>query len=428
MMGLRFKFIFIVALIILTTSCGGGGSSTATAPSISNLSYSPSSVYVGEGGGQTDIIGTFDFIDPDGNLNSVTIIVLDASGQTLQSETVDIADVAGSTSGTIEGNVTITTTTPGIFTVQIYVTDSSGLRSNTIEFIYRINEAPWVVKSAMPTKRLEFSSATLNGLIYIIGGRDATALITPKPVVSTVEIYNPATDTWTTGPSLPVACANQMTVTVNGKIYAIGGSGEALEIDVVQEFDPLTQKWTLKSNMPDERASAAVSVNNGLVYISGGKGAGFQLNSLLWYNPVADEWNAGSPMSQSREGSGAATINGQILVYGGYESNYILDAGYLKSVESYDPVMDTWSSKADGNPRRDFGVAVVNNLMYVFGGNNVARSLDWVNAYDNTVDQWMPKTPMPSSQSFVRAETIGDKIYIFDTNITFEYTPSNDIL
>jgi hypothetical protein len=65
--------------------------------------------------------------------------------------------------------------------------------------------------------------------------------------------------------------------------------------------------------------------------------------------------------------------------------------------------------------------------MYAFGGNNVARSLDWVNAYDNAVDQWRTKTSMPSSLGFVRAETIGDKIYIFDTNITLEYTPSNDI-
>jgi N-acetylneuraminic acid mutarotase len=279
----------------------------------------------------------------------------------------------------------------------------------------------------MPTSRLEFSSATINGLIYIIGGRDATAPVTPKPVVSTVEVYDPSTDTWTSGPSLLVALASQMTITANGKIYAIGGEDQFLESDVVQEYDPVSGNWTLKANMPDQRASAAISVNNNMIYISGGEGPGVQLNSLLLYNPSTDTWGAGSPMTQSREGPGGAMIDGQILVYGGYNTGYIPDAGYLKSLESYDPVMDVWSFRADGDPRRDFGVAVYKNIMYAFGGNNVARSLDWVSAYDNAVDQWRTKTSMPSSLGFVRAETIGDKIYIFDTDITLEYTPSNDI-
>jgi N-acetylneuraminic acid mutarotase len=384
-------------------------------------------VYVGEGDGQADIIGTFDFTDPDGNLSSVTITVTDSGGQTVQSETTAIADVSGLTSGTIQGAVTITTTTAGDFAVKIFLTDTSGLRSNTIEFIFTISEFPWKAKSPMPTPRLGFSSATINGLIYIIGGRDATAPITPKPVVSTVEIYDPATDTWSTGPSLLIKLANQMTITASGKIYAIGGEGESLESDAVQEFDPVSKSWALKNNMPDQRASAAVSVNNGFIYISGGRGPGVQLNSLIWYDPVKDVWSAGSPLTQSREGPGGVAIDDQILVYGGYNSTYIPDAGYLKSLESYNTAMDTWSPRADGNPRRDFGVAVYNNLMYAFGGNNVVRLLDWVNAYDNAIDKWLPKTPMPTSLNFVRAETVGDKIYVFDTNNTLEYNPSNDI-
>jgi N-acetylneuraminic acid mutarotase len=221
-----------------------------------------------------------------------------------------------------------------------------------------------------------------------------------------------------------------MTIAVNGRIYAIGGNGQFTSDtrDVVQEFDPTMQTWALKSPMPDQIASAAVSVNNGLIYIAGGEGPGVTYDSLLVYDPVADTWSAGSQMSQARTGPGGATIDGRILVYGGYSSSYIPDGGYLKSVERYDPVMDSWTAGADGNPRRDFGVAVLDNLMYVFGGKNSTPTLDWVNAYDNATDQWTAKTPMPSGLGFVRAETVGDRIYIFDTNTTLEYTPANDIL
>jgi len=380
---------------------------------------------VNEGGGQ-DIIGTFDFTDPDGNLSSLVMVVLDSGGQTLQTSTIAIAGVAGLTSGTIQGTVTIPTSTAGNFTVQIYVTDTAGLHSNTIKFIFPIKEFPWTTKSPMPTPRLEFSSAVVNGKIYIIGGRDATDPNTPKQVVSTVEIYDPATDSWATGPSLPTALANQMTIAVNGKIYAIGGN-EQFTTDtknIVQKLDLMTLQWTLKTPMPNPIASAAVSVNNGLIYIAGGEGPGVTYNSLLVYDPVADTWSAGSPMSQVRAGPGGATVDGKILVYGGYN----ITGSYLKSVESYDPVMDSWSARADGNPRRDFGVAILDNLMYVFGGNNTSRTLDWVNAYENAADQWTAKTSMPSSLGFVRAETAGDRIYIFDTNTTLEYTPANDIL
>jgi len=424
--------MLLLSYVLLLAGCfgsgGGDSGSTGTAPSISNFSYSPTTVYVNEGGGQTDIAGTFDFTDPDGDLSSLTMTVFDSGGQIVQSETITIAGVSGLMSGTIQGSVTITTTTAGNFTVQIYVTDTRGLISNTIEFIFKISEFPWKAKTPMPTPRLEFSSATINGLIYIIGGRDAAGATIPKPVVDTVEIYDPALDSWTTGPSMPIPLANQMTIAANGKIYAIGGVSQTFESDAVQEFDPVSKTWTLKTSMPDQRASAAVSVNSGLIYISGGTGPGVQLNSLLWYDPIADAWSAGSPMTQSRAGPGAATVDNHILVYGGYYTTYIPDAGYLKSIESYDPAMDTWSLRADGNPRRDFGVAVYDNLMYVFGGNNVARTLDWVNAYDNAIDQWITKTSMPSSLGFVRAETVGDRIYIFDTNTTLEYTPSNDIL
>ena len=420
-----------VLAILLTTAITGcsssGGGSSGVAPTISGLSFSPSAVYVNEGGGQADISGTFDFTDPDGNLSTFTVIVHDPGGRVVQSETSGITGVSGLTSGTIQGSVTITTTTAGVFSVQIYVTDTSGLSLNTIEFVFTISEFPWQTKSPMPTPRLEFSSATVNGLIYVIGGRDAAAPVTPKPVVSTVEIYDLLTDTWSTGPSLLVALASQMTIAANGKIYAIGGEEQFLESDIVQEFDPVAQTWSLKTSMPDQRASAAVSVYNNQIYISGGEGPGVQLNSLLLYDPVADTWSAGSPMTQSREGQAGAMVDGQILVYGGYNTTYIPDAGYLTSLESYDPMMDAWSIRADGNPRRDFGVAVYDNLMYAFGGNNVARSLDWVNAYDNSLDQWMQKTLMPSSLSFVRAETIGDRIYIFATDTTLEYTPSYDI-
>jgi N-acetylneuraminic acid mutarotase len=81
----------------------------------------------------------------------------------------------------------------------------------------------------------------VNGKIYAIGG----ALTYPGgPPLSTVEEYDPATDTWTRKADMPTARAYLSTSAVNGKIYAIGGTlinpAWYRGISTVEEYNPAT--------------------------------------------------------------------------------------------------------------------------------------------------------------------------------------------
>jgi len=423
---------FFLGSLLVLAACGGGGGGddsnvTNSAPRISSLSFAPTVVEVGFGGGLATIIGTFDFADANGNLSTVTLTVLDDGGTTISTETIGIVGVSGMTQGTIEGEVLVATTTLGDFTVQVFVTDTTGLRSNTLQGVFSVVEPPWATKSPMPTTRPGFASAVLGGRIYILGGRDATAPVIPQPPVTTVEVYDPLTDSWSTAPSMPIAVSEPMAAAINGKLYVVGGHDDfGLETDVVQEFDSTTQSWNVKASMPEPRAFAAIGTIGGLIYVAAGEGPGVTLNSLVWYDPVANSWSAGAPSSASRTGSGGAVVDDRFLVYGGYSTAFVPDSGYRRLVESYDPVMDMWSLRSDGEPRRDFGFVAHGGLVYAFGGNNVARSLDWNQAYDNATDTWIAKQPMPISLGYVRAESIGDRIYVFGSDQTLEYTPAND--
>jgi hypothetical protein len=62
----------------------------------------------------------------------------------------------------------------------------------------------------------------------------------------------------------------------------------------------------------------------------------------------------------------------------------------------------------------------------MFGGSNVARTLDWVRAYDPVADTWIAKTALPKELGFTAAEVSGDEILIFSTDDTFAYVPAND--
>ena len=73
----RLYFVFSLCVIALkfTYSCGGGGGggNAGSAPEISNLWFSPTSVTVGDSGGTVPVTGTFDFVDNNGNVSTLTL-------------------------------------------------------------------------------------------------------------------------------------------------------------------------------------------------------------------------------------------------------------------------------------------------------------------------------------------------------------------
>jgi N-acetylneuraminic acid mutarotase len=285
----------------------------------------------------------------------------------------------------------------------------------------------WSTLSPMPTPRLEFATAAAGGLVYVIAGRDALAAITPKPQLATMDIYDPANDTWTQGPDLPIAVSALMAVGIDDKIYVAGGeTANSMPSAALFEFDPVAQTWTQLADMPIGSQMSAIASLDGEILVSGGHAAGFQVAALYRYKLAADVWAVGTPMSDEREGARGISIDGQFLVYGGKTATHPQDASYRRILEGYDPITDTWTALAPGDPRGDFGIAAVNGLVYMFGGSNVARTLDWVRAYDPVLNTWIAKTALPMEMGFTQAETIGDQVIVFSMDNSLAYTPSND--
>jgi hypothetical protein len=106
------------------------------------------------------------------------------------------------------------------------------------------------------------STSVVNGKIYAIGGWCDGAFH------STVEEYDPATDTWTKKADMPTARQWLSTSVVDGKIYAIGGK----TLSTVEEYDPATDTWMKKADMPTARLGLSTSVVNGRIYAIGASG------------------------------------------------------------------------------------------------------------------------------------------------------------
>ena len=72
-----------------------------------------------------------------------------------------------------------------------------------------------------------------------------------------VDIYDPATDTWTKGPKMPTRRNPGGVGVVNTRIYAIGGEGWPLPqawgadqfLGSIEEYDPINRQWKKKKEL-----------------------------------------------------------------------------------------------------------------------------------------------------------------------------------
>jgi N-acetylneuraminic acid mutarotase len=115
----------------------------------------------------------------------------------------------------------------------------------------------------------------------------------------------------------------------------------------------------------------------------------------------------------------AGTIKNQIHVVGGITNSQIVTDHQI-----YDPVANTWST-GPALPIQTFGaaVAVVGNVLYVFGGSvNNQNETDAVWAYNAQTNAWTSKKAMPTARVVATAAVDKNIIYVIGGyNYTFPH-------
>jgi N-acetylneuraminic acid mutarotase len=157
----------------------------------------------------------------------------------------------------------------------------------------------------------------INGRIYVAGGFRAGV------AVADFSAYNPLSDSWTKLAPLPVPRDAGMGVSLNGKLYAIGGRNTVVQAITarVDVFDPISGAWSPRTPMPTARGDAAAGVVNGRIVVAGGEGNLSSVRGLFdrteRFDPVFNLWEALPPMRTPRHGAGGATVDDTFYVPGG---------------------------------------------------------------------------------------------------------------
>jgi N-acetylneuraminic acid mutarotase len=128
----------------------------------------------------------------------------------------------------------------GIIAGQLYVAgglSASRARLAVLE-VYDPSTDRWTTKAPMPTARNAPGAAVIDGKLYVIGGSNASTLELAPEVYDTLELYDPATDTWTTEAPMPTPRYGAGTVALNGRLHVVGGYDAASPVAVHEVFTP----------------------------------------------------------------------------------------------------------------------------------------------------------------------------------------------
>lgn len=289
----------------------------------------------------------------------------------------------------------------------------------------------WKVVSQLPTGRSAFSTAVIDGKIYLIGGLLFESEKRNTFGLSTVEVYDTENNSWQQLADMPTPRLYAEAAVVDGKIYVVGGyrviDRRMKTLKVVEVYDPQTDTWVRKQDMSIPRRQFGIGVVVGKIYAIGGENFfDFEkpqlLNQMEVYDPVSDIWAKRADLPSRRDEVKVAVVRDTIYVIGGSGWPPIGLGAVLATIEAYHPKTNRWREKSDmPNLRTDFSTVVVDDKIYLIGGYGVALErfdgyLKTVEVYDPETEKWDKSPPMPTGNSPFGAAAVNGKIYILGSD------------
>ena len=166
-------------------------------------------------------------------------------------------------------------------------------RLETVE-IYDPSTDTWVKARDMNHARSCAALSVVNGEIYAMGGWGVPEIQDqPHLILSSVEVFNLKMNRWQETTGMVAPKTNHTASVIDGKIYVMGGyfrEGEEYKtLSTIEIYDPATDRWTQEPDMLIGKSGHATEVIDGQIYIFGGDNSvgGGPFTSVEVYDPRA---------------------------------------------------------------------------------------------------------------------------------------------
>ncbi len=245
----------------------------------------------------------------------------------------------------------------------------------------------WVRRSDMHSPRYSLAAAQAGGLVYATGGNY-------KGFLNSAEVFLPGSNDWTPIADMPFPRMNHGAAGYGGKLYVLGGqySGELTfdensnpypvldwlsKCSAAGIYDPGTDSWSIGTSMPTPRYYVAVAELNGEIWVIGGveyNKTGVDEYSkdvsskVEIYDPEKNSWRTGSPFPGVRTEHAATSLDGKIYVSGGTTTGYSPE-GWPEARTLYCSSGHGWTRLPDMPfRRRSHAMAGYQGKLFILGG------------------------------------------------------------
>jgi WD40 repeat protein len=236
----------------------------------------------------------------------------------------------------------------------------------------------------------QFHTATLldDGRVLITGGHSNSpttgarvALFasvrtaeTSSSVLSTAELFDPATDTFrSTGSMSTIRDHHTATALPDGTVLVVGGGGEAYASTTSADlFDPGTGQFQATGPMRDGRwLHTASLLPDGRVLVVGGRSPRDAVyDTAELYDPGSGTFSSAGSMRDGRQQHTATVLpDGRVLIAGGVGQDE-QRARVLSATETFDPSADSFASIGSmGDPRSEHTATLLRDgRVLIMGG------------------------------------------------------------
>ncbi|MFP4229423.1 MAG: Kelch repeat-containing protein, partial [Salinivenus sp.] len=283
-----------------------------------------------------------------------------------------------------------------------------------------------------PAPSLPFSTQEVYGTVWsdellVAGGLRSGADTTRRfTTLAQTARFDPATETWSTGPDLPDPRHHIVLATVGDTAYGFGGFvGENLDQDGFQFRDDVYafggDEWTRIGSLPTPLGETVSLSVDGRIHLVTGSLHGDDTGPTgrhLVYDPEADAWDTARPAPTARSSATGAVIDGRLYVAGGRTTQD--GVTNLGALERYDPESDTWTElRPLPQPSGGLNGAATGGTLYVFGGEYFSDgggvfAETW--AYDPATDDWTEGPAMPTPRHGLAGVALDGRIYAVGGN------------
>jgi len=249
-----------------------------------------------------------------------------------------------------------------------------------------------------PHCRHECGFAELNGKFYLFGGRR----------VQPVDIFDPETKNWTHGSPPPIEVHHFQPVVVGSEIWMIGTMTglfpRETPLEAVLIYQPDTDTWKTGPEIPVDRrrgASGCAMHSDGWIYVVGGIVDGHYSGTQAWFdriNPATGEWQILPDAPNKRDHAPCEIVGNALYFFGGRESgrhngqDFEAMFGHtIGDVDVYDFATSAWSVHPELLPIETAagGTGVVNGKIHYVGGEAARKeAFKEMQIFDTTVGRW----------------------------------------